>query len=103
MDKCNNFEKEVLEAKGFVLTDFYADWCGPCRLLIPVLEELSREFTDIKFLTVNVDNNQKLASSYNVNSIPHLILFKDGKKINSKIGGDTKNNIKDWLEESINI
>lgn len=103
MDKCSNFEKEVLEAKGFVLTDFYADWCGPCRLLIPVLEELSREFTDIKFLTVNVDNNQELATSYNVNSIPHLILFKDGKKINSKIGGDTKNNIKDWLEESITI
>lgn len=101
MEKCEDFGKEVLEYDGFVLVDFYADWCGPCRLLVPVLEELSNEMQDVKFIKVNVEQHREAAASYGVNSIPHLALFKGGKCIASRVGGDSKSRIEGWIKENI--
>jgi thioredoxin 1 len=79
------FEKEVLKSKDPVLVDFWAPWCGPCRMLGPNVEELSKS-GKIKVVKINVDNNQALAAKYNVSSIPTLIMFKGGKPFEGKIG-----------------
>ena len=80
------FQKEVLEDKGNVFVDFYADWCGPCRLTSPIIEELSNEYTDIKFLKVDVDKNPELAQQYSIFSIPTFMIFKDGKPVSQFVG-----------------
>ncbi|MBO5414642.1 MAG: thioredoxin [Bacilli bacterium] len=93
----NNFKEEVLDYKGTVLVDFYADWCGPCKMLSPVLEEISNE-TDIKICKVNVDENQALAMEYKVMSIPTLIVFKDGKKELVSVGLKSKEEILEMIK-----
>lgn len=80
------FQKEVLEDKGTVFIDFYADWCGPCRLTSPIIDELSDEYTDIKFLKVDVDKNPELAQQYSIFSIPTFMIFKDGKPVSQFVG-----------------
>ncbi|MBI5127298.1 thioredoxin [Candidatus Roizmanbacteria bacterium] len=82
----NGFQKEVLDQKGLVFVDFYADWCGPCKLTEPIVEELSKELTDIKFLKVNVDQNPELTSTYQIFSIPTFMIFKDGQAAHQFIG-----------------
>ncbi len=82
----DSFQKEVLEQKGVVFVDFYAEWCGPCKMTSPILEELSGEMKDIKFVKVDVDQNPDLASLYSVFSIPTFLVFKDGKAINQFVG-----------------
>ena len=91
-----NFEEKVLKTKGKILVDFNADWCGPCKILKPILDELAK---DHKIYSVNVDENSDLASSYDVMSIPCLILFKDGKAIERSVGMTTKENILEMLED----
>ncbi len=88
----DDFKKDVLDHKGVVLVDFYADWCGPCRMLGPMLEELDKENKDenIKFLKLNVDENQETAAQYGVMSIPTVIIFKDGKIVQQKVGVQPK-------------
>ena len=71
-----DFEKEVMAEKGLVLVDFYADWCMPCKMLSPILEELSEEIDDVKIVKVNTDRNQELASSFGIMSIPTLLFVK---------------------------
>ena len=93
----NNFKEEVLDYKGTVLVDFYADWCGPCKMLSPVLEEISNE-TDIKICKVNVDENQALAIEYKVMSIPNLIVFKEGKKELVSVGLKSKEEILEMIK-----
>ncbi len=82
-----NFEAEVLQAQEPVLVDFYADWCGPCRALAPIIEEVARDLEGrMKVAKLNVDENDKLSLNYGVQSIPTLILFREGKEIERIIG-----------------
>ena len=81
-----NFDTEVLRSQMPVLVDFYADWCMPCKMLSPILEELSEEIDDVKIVKVNTDKNQELASSFGVMSIPTLLFVKDGKVIDTLVG-----------------
>ena len=81
----DNFN-EVINNNKKVLIDFNADWCGPCRMLAPLLEELSEERTDTLFASVNIDSENELANRFNIMSIPCLILFKDGVEVNRSIG-----------------
>ena len=81
-----NFEKEVLQSDKPVLIDFYADWCGPCKMLSPIVDEVAEENTDIKVVKINVDNAQDLAMKYQVMSIPTLVVIKDGKEVNRSVG-----------------
>ena len=85
LDK-NNFEIEVLKNKGIVLVDFYAQWCGPCKMTGPIIEQLAEEVSNVKFVKVDVDPNQELSSQYQVFSIPTFLIFKDGQVVNQFVG-----------------
>ena len=87
-----NFENEVISNTKTTLVDFYADWCGPCQMLSPIIDEIAKEST-IDVAKVNVDKNQNLAAKYNVMSIPTLIIFKDGKEHSRMIGVQSKERI----------
>ncbi|OGK62986.1 thioredoxin [Candidatus Roizmanbacteria bacterium RIFOXYB2_FULL_38_10] len=75
------FPREVLASKGYVFVDFYAEWCGPCKLTSPIIDSLADEYKDIKFYKVNVDENSELASQYSVFSIPTFVIFKGGEVV----------------------
>ncbi len=96
----DQFQKEVAEKKGLVMVDFYADWCGPCKLTSPIIEELSEEHKDVSFVKVNVDNNQELASQYSVFSIPTFIVFKDGKLATQFVGAMGKEGFEEQLNKA---
>lgn len=93
-----DFKAEVLEAKGKVLVDFYADWCGPCRMMGPVFEELSNEKENVKFCKINVDESGEIAQQYGVMSIPTFIVFEDGQIVNKMIGGRSKDELAKSVE-----
>lgn len=82
----DSFQKDVVDYKGVVFVDFYAEWCGPCKMTAPIIEELSNETKDIKFVKINVDENSELASQYSVFSIPTFFIFKDGKVVSQFVG-----------------
>jgi len=95
----DNFSNEVLDANIPVIVDFYATWCGPCKKLSPVIEELSKEYEGkIKFGKIDVDKNEEIAAQYNIQSIPHLIIFIDGKAQKSVIGLHSKDDLKKYLD-----
>ena len=91
----DNFEEEVLNYQGLTLVDFWASWCGPCKMLSPVLSEIAQENPDIKVCKVNVDEQMELAIKYQVSSIPLVLLFKDGQVINQHLGYAPKEQIEE--------
>ena len=94
-----NFEEEVLKTEGKVLVDFYADWCGPCKMMSPIIDDIANEVEGkVKVGKVNVDNNQELAIEYDVMSIPTIMVFENGKPIKTFIGVTDKNEILDTLK-----
>ena len=93
-----NFEKEVLQSDKTVLVDFYADWCGPCKMLSPVVDSVANENEDIKVVKVNVDDAQDLAIKYQVMSIPTLVVIKNGQEINRSVGVVSKSEIEEMVK-----
>ncbi|HTZ63519.1 MAG TPA: thioredoxin [Solirubrobacteraceae bacterium] len=94
----NNFDAEVLEASSPVLVDFWAPWCGPCRVVAPVLEEIAGERPDLRIVKLNVDDNQQTAARYQVLSIPTMILFKGGSPVKTVVGAYPKKKLEQELE-----
>lgn len=92
-----NFQKEVMESEKPVLVDFWASWCGPCRMVSPLVDEIADERTDVKVCKINVDEEQELAAAFRVSSIPTLVVIKDGKIINQSLGAKPKTQILDML------
>jgi len=88
-----NFEEEILSSETTAIIDFYADWCGPCKMMSPIIDEIAAENTDIKVGKVDVDENQELAMKYNVMSIPTIIIFKKGNVHKQFVGVTSKQDI----------
>ena len=95
------FDELINNSHKLVVVDFFAEWCMPCLMIAPVIEELAKEMKQVKFVKINLDDNQELARKYNVSSIPCLIIFKDGKAIDRIIGAQPRENIEkkigEWL------
>ncbi|HKN93439.1 MAG TPA: thioredoxin [Thermoleophilaceae bacterium] len=97
----NNFQAEVLESDQPVLVDFWAPWCGPCRIIAPSLEELNDEIDNLRVVKLNVDDNQQTAAQYNVMSIPTLIVFKNGEPAKTIIGAMPKKRLEQELAPAL--
>ncbi len=94
----SEFDSKVLQGKGTILVDFYADWCGPCKMLAPIIEELSQSHSEVQFYKVNVDEENELAVKYRVMSIPTLIIFKDGEPFKTSTGLISRSEVEDMLK-----
>ncbi|WP_295632952.1 thioredoxin [Mitsuokella sp.] len=93
----DNFESEVLKAEGTVLIDFWATWCGPCRMLSPIVDKVASEHTDVKVGKINVDEQPELAQQFGIMSIPTLIVFRNGQKVNESIGLIPKEKVEELI------
>lgn len=89
----DNFEKEILKAEGTVLVDFWAAWCGPCKMLSPIVDKVAEERSDIKVCKINIDDENALAIKYGVMSIPTLMVFKDGEIVQKSVGLVSKDDV----------
>jgi thioredoxin 1 len=97
-----NFEAEVLNSSEPVVVDFWAEWCGPCRMIAPSLEEISKEMAGkVKIVKMNVDENPGIPGKFGIRSIPTLILFKDGKAASQKVGAAPKGELSKWISGAI--
>ncbi len=98
----SSFDQDVLGASGPVLVDYWAEWCGPCKMIAPVLEELAGEYAgQITITKVDVDTNATLAQKYGIRGIPTLMIFKDGAVHSTKVGASTKGQLKEFIEAAI--
>lgn len=93
------FKSEVLDSKGLVLIDFWAEWCGPCRQLTPILEEVAKAMgSSVKICKMNVDDSPDTAAQFGIRSIPTMFLFKDGEQVDVKVGLNPQSSIMSWIE-----
>ena len=98
----DNFEKDIAESKVSVLVDFWAEWCGPCKQLSPILEEISSEMADqVFFVKHNIDEQPNMPTKYGVRGIPTMLFFKGGELKATKVGATTKTNIVSWIKENL--
>ena len=95
----DNFEEEVLKSSLPVLIDFNADWCGPCRMIRPMLDDIASNNDNIKIVSINIDDEDELADKYEVSSIPCLVLIKDGKEVNRNVGLIAKDQLESFIGE----
>ena len=96
-----SFEADVLKSSEPVVVDFWAEWCGPCRMIAPALEEISTELAgQVKIVKLNVDENPKIAAQYGIRGIPTLLLFKGGQVAAQQVGAQQKSKLKAWITES---
>lgn len=94
----NNFQSDVLDSDVPVVVDFWAEWCGPCKMIAPSLEEISEEMAGkVKITKLNIDENPELAAQFGVRSIPTLMIFKDGEPASMQVGAKPKNALADWI------
>lgn len=96
----SDFESEVLKSNKPVVVDFWAEWCGPCKMIAPHLEAISEESQDVKIAKLNIDENQALAIKYGVRSIPTLVMFKGGEPVDMKVGAGGKSDLEKWISAS---
>ncbi len=97
-----SFDADVLKSPTLTLVDFWAEWCGPCRVIGPVLEQLAVEMGDsVKICKMNIDENPETPTRYSVRSIPTLMLFKNGEKIDTQVGALPRNALSEWLKNNI--
>jgi len=97
----NSFQKDVLESKSVVLIDFWAPWCGPCRQLSPIVDEVAKELEGkLEVFKCNVDENPEVPSKYMVRGIPTLMIFKDGKIVDTKVGSLPKHALLEWIKNN---
>lgn len=98
----SNFESEVLKSNKPIVVDFWASWCGPCRIFTPIIEEVSKDYADkVKFAKLNTDDNQEIAVKYDIMSIPTTILFENGHAKAMSVGAIPKDSLKKWIDKNL--